>query len=182
MKTIFFVASILALASIGAQADTLFRWVDKEGKVHYGEKPAEDASAVVQKKFATPTVTNEDLLSYETRRARESFPVILYVGERCGEPCVQARDYLNKRGIPFSEKFLANDEEIAAFKSLSGMQALPSVAIGKSYLQGFSESQWGSELDIAGYSREAPYGYQPLAPVSAQPASAVVPASAATAQ
>lgn len=181
MRNILLIASILVLSNSAAEAGTLFRWIDSEGKVHYGDKPEQDAAEIVQKKFTTPAVSNEDLLPYESRRARENFPVTLYVADHCGAPCVQARDFLNKRGIPFAEKFLATSEEIEAFKKQSGRDAIPTIAIGKRYLQGFEAGQWGSELDIAGYPATAPYGVQPQPPVPrpTPPASSVAPAGTA---
>lgn len=179
MKNILLFAVLLLLVVSGAEADTVFRWIDGEGRVHYGESPDQDAANVEQKKFTTPDANNEDLLPYESRHARQNFPVTLYVTERCGDPCIQARDFLNKRGIPFTEKFLATYEAMEEFKKQSGKKEIPTVAIGKLYLQGFESGQWGSELDIAGYPATAPYGVKPQAPAAKpeQPASAVSPAT-----
>ena len=56
MKIFFLTICFLTATITNAQADSLFRWVDKDGKVNYGDKPAEDAIGAKQKKFgATPT-------------------------------------------------------------------------------------------------------------------------------
>jgi hypothetical protein len=94
--------------------------VDKSGKVHYGDAPAADAAKVEQKKFgAAPTADVNDL-SYATRNAKKNFPVTLYIAENCSDPCKQAREFLNKRGIPFTENNVRTKEELDTFKQLSG--------------------------------------------------------------
>jgi glutaredoxin len=164
MKKTLLIASMLVLINVSALADTLYRWVDSEGKVHYGDRPEEDAAKVEQKKFVVPNVGDEDLFPYETRQARQNFPVTLFVQESCGDICAQARAFLNKRGVPFDEKLLVTQEEVESFKKISGGNSIPTVAIGKTYLQGFEQGQWGNELDVAGYPKVAPYGVKPMVP------------------
>jgi len=83
---------------LGVQAGELFRWVDKAGKVHYGDTQPADVVDVERKKLSSSTSQNEDL-PYETLRAQQNFPVTLYVTNGCGAPCNQARTLLNKRGV-----------------------------------------------------------------------------------
>ena len=154
MKRILLLSACLAILPV--QAGEVFRWVDNAGKVHYGDAPPAGAADVVRKKLASEPVQNEDF-SYETRRARQYFPVTLYVTEDCGGACDQARSLLNKRSIPFSEKMLQTKAEFDAFKVLSGSDSVPALAVGKNLLKGFLESQWHSELDVAGYPKIAPY-------------------------
>lgn len=137
-------------------AGELYRWVDSSGKVHYGDAPPPDAAQVETRKFSGTVAPDADL-PYETRIARQNFPVTLYVGEECGEVCVHARELLNKRGIPFSEKKLVTKEEVESFKMLSGTDIAPTLAVGRTFLPGFRAERWSSELDIAGYPKSAPY-------------------------
>lgn len=169
MKIFFSTICLLAAALANAQADSLFRWVDKDGKVHYGDKPAADAVAAEQKKFGAAPTAGEDGLSYGTRKARQDFPVTLYSAANCGDPCVQARSFLNKRGIPYIENNLATNEAVDAFKKLTGGYNIPALTVGKTLLNGFEAGQWNSELDIAGYPRTAPYGSRPPPPTVIKP-------------
>ena len=173
MKRIVLVLGCLAVMPSGMQAGELFRWVDAQGKVHYGDVPPVGAAQVTPIK-SSPAATPEEDLPYETRRAQQNFPVILYVADNCAEYCDQARSLLGKRGIPFSEKRLQTQEELDAFKALSGFDSVPTLAVGKTFLKGFLAEQWHGELDIAGYPKIAPY----LAP-GALPASAPAAASQA---
>lgn len=169
MRVFFFSIGLLLLVIAGAQAESLFRWVDKDGKVHYGDRPAEDAIGAQQKRFGSQSATGEDELSYGVRKARQDFPVTLYVAANCAELCVQARSLLNKRGIPFAEKSLNTQEDLDAYKKLTGGTSIPALTVGKTVLSGFEAGQWNSELDIAGYPKTAPYGSRPTLPAPSKP-------------
>ncbi|MBI5658290.1 MAG: glutaredoxin family protein [Nitrosomonadales bacterium] len=163
MKSRFILAGILAAAVSNVPAGELYRWVDQSGKVHYGDVPAAEAVKPEQKKFADPA-TPDAALPYETRRAREAFPVTLYVADNCKEPCQRARDLLNKRGVPFTEKNLVSQEDVDFFRKMSGVETVPVLVVGKNWLKGFWAEQWNGELDIAGYPKTPPYGFQPAVP------------------
>lgn len=171
MRKCFLWAGLIALVCGSAQADGLYRWVDKSGKVHYGDVPAADAADVEKKKFgAAPTVDVDDL-PYATRRAKQNFPVTLYTAENCIDPCKQAREFLNKRGVPFTENVLHTQKEYDAFKQLSSSESVPTLALGKIWFKGFQAEQWGGGLDTAGYSQSPSRQPQPPAkPITAKPA------------
>lgn len=157
LKSSIWLLAGLACMSLSIQAGELYRWVDSSGKVNYGDVLPPGAMQVEVKKFPKDTASSE-YLPYETLRAQQNFPVTLYVADNCGEACVQARNSLNKRGVPFNEKALKTKQDIDTFKKLSGFDAfVPTLAVGKSFLKGFEESQWNSELDIAGYPKTASY-------------------------
>ena len=175
MKTFFLLIGILLVASNSVQAASLYKWTDKDGKVHYGDKPAEDAIKAEQKKFSAPVSGGDDDLSYGVRKAKQDFPVKLYAAHNCADICVQARALLNKRGIPYAEKNLVTKEDFDQFKSMTGGNSVPALTIGKSVINGFEAGRWNSELDIAGYPKIAPYGTRPLQPASAKPAQPLTP-------
>jgi hypothetical protein len=157
MKHVVLLLACLAIMPSGVQAGELFRWMDKAGEMNYGDVPPADATNVEIIKPSGQPTQNEDL-PFETRLAQQKFPVTLYVGAGCGETCNQARSLLSKRGIPYSEKLLRTKQDIEEFKQLSGIDGeVPVLAVGRNFLKGFLESQWNSELDIAGYPKTAPY-------------------------
>jgi hypothetical protein len=168
VKRNVFLLACLAIMPLGAQASDLYRWVDKSGKMNYGDIPPADATNVERVKLSGDSVQKESL-PYETLRAQQNFPVTLYVSKVCGEPCDQARSLLNKRGIPFSEQLIRTKEDVEAFRHLSGIDGVvPVLGVGKDFLKGFSELQWNSALDIAGYPKTAGYRQstaQPAHPV-----------------
>ena len=98
-------------------------------------------------------------MPYATRQAAEKFPVTLYTAANCMEACKQARELLNGRGIPFSEKMLKSEEEIAELtKKLGSEAATPSIFVGQQSFKGFEAGTWNNLLDLAGYPKSAPYG------------------------
>lgn len=171
MRRRFVWAGLIALVCGTAQADGLYRWVDKSGKVNYGDAPAADAAKVEQKKFgAAPTVDINDL-PYATRRAKQNFPVTLYSAENCGDSCKEARLFLTKRGIPFTENLLRTKEDLDSFKKLSGSDSVPTLAVGKTWFKGFQAEQWSGALDTAGYSQTpSPQLRPPAQPINTKPA------------
>ena len=173
MKIQLMMLYVTLALSINVQAESLYKWVDKNGKVHYGDQPAEDAIKPIQKKFSSTSAVSDDDLPYSVRKAKADFPVTFYVAPNCGELCIQARTMLNKRGIPFTEKNLETAEDIAAFKAKTGGNSTPSLTVGKTLLSGYEAGQWNNELDIAGYPKSAPYGIRPVQPEAPKP---VVPA------
>lgn len=141
----------LCLGCIGlAQAQT-YRWVDEQGRVHYGDRPPPAGKAQERKPMAPPADRQP---SYALRQAQEYFPVTLYVSENCGSPCQEAADLLGRRGIPFSRKNVASAEDVAALGKLTGGEAaVPVLQVGAKVRQGFEAAGWNGLLDAAGYPK-----------------------------
>jgi hypothetical protein len=78
---------------------------------------------------------------------------------------------LNQRGIPFSEKTVKSNEDIAAVRKISGANELPLLIVGRSKESGFSDTAWGTALTAAGYPEKnrLPKTYRNAAPVAAAP-------------
>lgn len=182
MKRIILLMACLVIMPPVVQAGELFRWVDKAGKMNYGDVPPADATDAERIKLSSEPAQNADL-PFETRRAQQNFPVTLYVGAGCGQVCDQARSLLSKRGVPFSEKLLRTKQDVEAFKLLSGIDGVvPVLAVGKSYVKGFLESQWNSELDIAGYPKTASYRQRIAPPVRPEPFTPPAPAEGSSSE
>jgi glutaredoxin len=150
--------SILAVLSFAAGAQTAYRWVDQDGRVHYSDQPPPPEIRKLEHKSFGDNVVDTSGLPYETRRAAENFPVILYATDDCADLCVQAREFLQRRKIPFAEKRLKNNDDLAAFKKTTGIGDLqvPSLAVGSKSARGYLESEWSGLLDAAGYPRSQP--------------------------
>ncbi|NCN88684.1 MAG: hypothetical protein GW936_04495 [Gallionella sp.] len=52
---------------------------------------------------------------------------------------------------------MATQEDLEAFRKLSGGDGIPAATVGRTWLRGFLASDWNQELDVAGYPRNAPY-------------------------
>lgn len=151
------VAALLAATLAGAQ--TTYRWIDQNtGKTVFSDLPPPPGAKQVVKQTGAPPVDQRQL-PYATRQAAQKFPVTLYTTASCADACQQARSLLNGRGIPFAEKVLKSDEELAELARLLGSEAgVPSLSVGQQNLRGFSDDAWNELLDLAGYPQSAPYG------------------------
>ena len=167
MKPLLLLCGVLLFGNV--QAGELYRSIDSSGKVHYSDKPLPEAEDVEELKLGGEPAPDESL-PYETQRAKQNFPVTLYVFPDCGPACQLARDLLSKRGIPFAEISLEKKEDVDAFRKASGDSQVPALTIGKTWIKGFLAEQWHKELDFAGYPKSAPYRARATAPPSTPPA------------
>lgn len=155
MKASLALCLLLLASSVGAQS--MYRWVDKEGKVHYTDRApvAGEAAKVEQKRSVL--LGADQTMSYTLRQAMADYPVTLYTQKDC-PPCVDGRNHLTRRGVPFSEKTVGSDAEIAALKTLVGDEqaGLPVLQVGrKASKKGYLGSEWDGLLDSAGYPKAA---------------------------
>ena len=92
---------------------------------------------------------------YATQIATKNFPVTLYTSPYCGSRCDEARQVLNKRGIPFKETPLSDDKAVEALKRVSGRATVPTLQVGSQASVGLDLPAWKSALDAAGYPASA---------------------------
>lgn len=148
-------AALLCSTAVAAQA---YRWVDKDGKVHYTQTPPPPAQATsVQKRSTGGNVVESGAqLPYATQQAAKAHPVTLYTAEVCADPCRDARTLLAQRGVPFREVAVADDASRAELKRVSGGNEVPVLVIGKQVTKGYLADTWHTALDSAGYPRSGP--------------------------
>ncbi|WP_230414268.1 glutaredoxin family protein [Collimonas silvisoli] len=165
----FAVTFFLLMSAAGAQAQ-LYKSTGPDGKVTYSDTPPAKGN-VTQQKAAAGTGDSGDGLPYELALAVKNNPVTLYSSDKC-TPCDDGRKMLNQRGIPFSEKTVKSNEDIAALRKITSANDLPVLTVGRSKESGFSDSAWGTALTAAGYPEKnyLPKTYRNAAPVAAAPA------------
>lgn len=142
----------LLLAASAAHAQ-LYKWIGPDGKVTYSDvPPPKTASRVEQKDIAGGAGGAADTagLPYELAQAARNHPVTLYAGDKC-EPCDEGRSFLKQRGVPFAEKTVTNNEDIARLKQLTSETRLPVLTVGRNKQAGFDAGAWGPALSAAGY-------------------------------
>lgn len=175
------------LAAVTAWAQ--YKVVTPDGKVTYTDRPVTDPGVQVQplRRDGSPagpaTGQPASALPADLRPVVARFPVTLYTSTDCA-PCESGRKLLQLRGVPYSEKSVGSDDDIAALQRLTSGRSVPALTVGAQALRGFLEADWQSTLDLAGYPRESrlPKGYQlpAVAPLVARaPAAPVTPTEAA---
>ena len=152
-KTGMTVAIAACLLACAAQAQTsVYRWVDKDGKVHFSDTPPADRDA--QQKRVGGGGPAEEQVPFATQMAMKSHPVTVYTSNDCGDLCSKGKELLVKRGVPYTEKNAEKTPEDAeALKKLVGSFQVPVMTVGEKTVKGFDESRWQSALDDAGYAK-----------------------------
>jgi glutaredoxin len=170
-------AAVLLVASQAQAQSSVYRWVDKDGKVHFSDAPPpEEAKDVSQKRMGGGYV-EEGQLPYATQVAMRRSPVTLYISSDCGDLCASGRELLVNRGIPYSERNAQNSADAETIRKLVGALEVPVLVVGETSLKGFSEGPWHSALDSAGYPRTKLPGQ--VTPRQSEPASAAPPKASA---
>lgn len=191
-------ALFLALAAGTTVAQPVYRIVGPDGKVTFSDRPPSATESVQANPVpqpgggtrATATEPSPDAsLPATLRTVVRKYPVTLYTASSCA-PCDSGRTLLRQRGVPFTEKTVNTNADIAAFQKLApNSSGFPLLMVGAQPVQGFMGSEWNSYLDAAGYPKTSalPAGYQgaaaqPLAPPKPVDPSAPAAAAASAAE
>lgn len=162
---------MLCAAAANAQ---LYKWVGPEGKVTYSDSPPPTSAKQVETRSVAAGGINAADFPYELAEAVKASPVTLYTTANC-VPCDDGRRLLNERGIPFSEKTISSNEDIAQLRKTGGKGHLPLLIVGRTREEGFAAGAWNNILTLASYpqSSKLPKSYRnPPAEAAAPPAPA----------
>jgi glutaredoxin len=147
---------ILLLAVVMVMANTAwaqqYRWVDEKGRVHYTDTPPPASAKSAEKKNLKGSELGQQE-SYEMMQAVRKAPVTLYTFTECQAPCQMARDVLNKRGVPFREKQVSNQQMLDELQKVSGGTNVPVLVVGGQVEKNASPEAFNQALDNAGYPR-----------------------------
>lgn len=164
---LLFASATLAAAAGIAHAQTIYRIVGADGKVTFSDKPpvSVDQGKVAGTGVGAAGAASASALPFELRQVASKYPVTLYTSPDCA-PCSAGRSLLTSRGVPFSERTVTTNEDGAALQRLTGESSLPVLAIGGQRVKGYSDVEWTSYLDAAGYPKASmmPSGYRNPAP------------------
>ena len=146
------VTALMAIGIPAAQADTLYKWVDSQGRISYHDQPPPEGAGyrVEEKVLGTGNKHKED---DTLAKVVEKYPVVLYSVPACGS-CDLARAYLQKRKVPFTEQNLDSNPELQqTLKKKIGSLSAPTLMIGEKVMKGYVESVLEGELDGVGYPK-----------------------------
>ena len=186
-RTAGLAAALLALLAAPC-ATAQYKVVAPDGSVSYTDRPpiASNARIVNLGRPGAAVMPADIGLPADLRTIAQRHPVTLYTSADCA-PCDAGRRLLQQRGVPFAEKRVTTDDDVAALDRLVGGRTVPSLTIGAQPLRGLSDVDWTAYLDAAGYPRDSklPRGWQaaeatPLVeraePRTTTPAPAIAPA------
>jgi glutaredoxin len=168
MSKLLAVATLVAwtaFAALPADAQQMYRWVDKNGKVHYTDSPPQTPATNVEQRRMASGASDGPGYDYGTQQAVKNFPVVLYTAPNCAQPCKDARDLLVKRGVPFSEVQVTDDGSRERLKKVSNDMQVPVMTVGRDVSRGFEAGMWTTALDAAGYPKSV-IGKRPAPPTA----------------
>lgn len=178
---------LVPLALLAGAASAQYKVVGPDGRITYTDRPPADAGKVTAlTRAASNAATPLSALPLELRQVVQRYPVTLYTSSDCA-PCETGRRLLAQRGIPVTEKLVSSNDDVQALERIAGAITVPALTVGAQVLRGYSEADWHSYLDAAGYPRESklPRGYTAAAPsplvqrsAAAEPARNEAPAPA----
>ncbi len=122
----------------------IYKWVDEQGRVHFGDSPkVEDkAEKVVVDVISYEYVEVEPFEFYQPpakKQTREQ--VVMYSTEWCGY-CRKARNYFSERKINFVEYDIEKDASANAQFKKAGGRGVPLILVGDKKMSGFSEQRF----------------------------------------
>ena len=180
----------LMLGAAAALAQAQYKVIQPDGSVTYTDRPPTASNARVTNlgRSGVAAAPGDSALPAELRIAATKHPVTLYASFNC-VPCENGRRFLQQRGVPYIERLVSSEDDAAALERLVSGRTVPSLSVGAQPLRGFSEADWTTYLDAAGYPREnkLPAGWKPpqarpLVERASPPAAAPEPAPAPAAQ
>ena len=181
MRSRLLVAAIATLFALPVCAQQMYRWVDKDGKVNYSDKPPPVGSGKVEQRRMTGSVVEAGgATDFAVQQAAKNFPVTMYSAPTCQAPCVEARGVLSKRGVPFVEVVVTDEATREQLKKVSGDTQVPVLVVGRDVTKGYEIGMWNAALDSAGYPKSvAPNRQTTAAAPKPAPAKAEEPAEPA---
>ena len=146
------IQAIILPAMSGLHAQQVYKSVDKQGRITYSEVPPSAASGNKIIADGAGGGVSNPALPYALQQVVTRYPVTLYTNADCG-PCINGRLLLTQRGVPFTERSIASNEDIDAYKRLNSDNTLPMLTIATQQIKGYEETEWTKYLDAAGYPK-----------------------------
>lgn len=143
-------AALVALAVLAGavQAQTVYRWVDANGRIQYTtEKPPAGAQATTVQGRVSSVGGNA---APAARPVVAKAPVKMYATDWCPY-CRKAREFFASRGIAYTELDIEKSQAAMAEYRAIGGRGVPVILVGDARMNGFSEPRLAEMLKAAGY-------------------------------
>jgi glutaredoxin len=135
MKFICCVLLALLLPHVAHGAE-IHKWRDRDGKIHFGDKPP--AAAATEQITVKPNVYASPSIEALSEIFSQNEKVVMYGTTWCGY-CKKARKYFSANGIRYKEYDIEHSEKGKRDYKKLGAKGIPVILVGKKRLNGFSE-------------------------------------------
>lgn len=129
---------ILLLMSVNTWSE-VYKWVDKNGRVHYGDNPNTSAkTTVIEGKSTSYNSVPINRQGSNKVKAAKKQKVTMYSTSWCGY-CKKARKYFTSQGIPFVDYDIEKNARARREYDKLGGRGVPVIVVGKRKMNGFSK-------------------------------------------
>ena len=142
INSLLLLTLLMPMSSGGVE---LYKWVDDNGTIHYGDKPPKKAELqqingnITSFKSVVVEPFKYDPSLVTTNNNSKAKSVIMYSTSWCGY-CKKARAHFKRNNIPFREYDIERSKQAAKdYKKLNG-RGVPVILIGKQRMNGFSSN------------------------------------------
>jgi glutaredoxin len=158
-------AVVLAISASTGYAARVVQCVDGQGNVSFRDHCPPGMTAKEERQYGHRT--GEDRNKKDLQAIADASPITLYAVPDC-EVCDVARNFLEKRGLPYTEKNVqANTEVQEELKEKAGQLAIPVIVVGERVVRGYDRLVLTEAITSAGYpNNEAAPAQQEAAPTS----------------
>lgn len=125
---------IALLLSAGLVHADVYKWVDANGKVHFGDRKPTSAKA----EQLTLEINTYTHVTYDESIFDVGPEVIMYATDWCGY-CKKARKYFKKNGIAYTEFDIEKNAAAKRRYKQMGAHGVPVILVGDRRMNGFSE-------------------------------------------
>jgi len=119
------------------QAKEIYKWVDENGKVHFGDRKPE--ALVKVQEIDIKVINSIESVSYDNSAIDIGKKVIIYTTSWCGY-CEKAKKYFKNKGIRYTEMNIEKSRIAKMqFEKLGG-KGVPVILVGDKRMSGFSQA------------------------------------------
>ncbi len=151
MKRHLLIMPLLLFITASASAITVVQCTDAKGHTYFSNNCPEGMTKVGEKKLPG----KKKKKGPDIDKISQEHPITFFAIPEC-DACDLVRNYLNRRGFPFTELDASNDVKIQArLKEIAGSLTVPVVTIDDDVLKGYSKPALDTSLEKAGYPHSA---------------------------
>lgn len=144
---------LLLLTLSGTSFAGVYKWVDAQGKTHYGDAPPLTGKAN-ELKLRDNSIHSQGLPpgggTPQTATAKSSTKVVIYTASWCGY-CKRAKALLTHRGVNYTEYDIETSSQGKRDYERMNGSGIPIAMIGNVRINGFEEGTFNTALSSAGF-------------------------------
>ena len=153
MRHLVLIAVVLAACSAAAQTQ-IYRWVDANGRVQYGERapPGAKARPIESRvsSYGGPAIVSGAAPVSRSASAGAPPEIRMYATGWCPH-CKRAREYFARKGLRYTELDIEQSAQARAEYDSLGARGVPVILVGAQRMTGFSDGSMDQMLKSAGF-------------------------------